>query len=99
VTGAVILVVDDEVQVRRFLRATLTSHGFQCLEAATAEDGLRELAQRQPDVVLLDLSLPDLDGIEFTRRVRGWSKVPILVLSARGQEKDKVAALESGADD
>jgi two-component system KDP operon response regulator KdpE len=99
VTGAVILVVDDEVQVRRFLRATLTSHGFQCLEAATAEDGLRELAQRQPDVVLLDLGLPDLDGIEFTRRVRSWSKVPILVLSARGQEKDKIAALESGADD
>jgi len=99
VSGATILVIDDEPQVRRFLRATLQSHGFTVLEAANGQDGLREVAQRHPDVVLLDLGLPDLDGLAVTQRLREWTAVPILVLSARGQERDKVQALEHGADD
>jgi two-component system KDP operon response regulator KdpE len=99
VSGATILVIDDEPQVRRFLRATLQSHGFTVLEAASGQDGLREVAQRHPDVVLLDLGLPDLDGLAVTQRLREWTAVPILVLSARGQERDKVQALEHGADD
>lgn len=97
--GALILVIDDESQVRRFLRATLASHGFRVIEADAAEPGLREAAQRHPDVVLLDLGLPDRDGLEVVRRLREWTSVPILVLSARGQEADKVQALEDGADD
>jgi len=94
-----ILVIEDEVQMLRFLRPALQSHGFRIHEARTGEEGLREAASRAPDVVLLDLGLPDLDGIEVTRRLREWSQVPILVISARGREEDKVAALDAGADD
>src|SRR5438132_14165545 len=94
-----ILIVEDEVQMLRFLRPALQGHGFRVLEARTGEEGLREAATRAPDVVLLDLGLPDLDGIEVTRRLREWTQVPILVISARGREEDKVAALDAGADD
>ena len=94
-----IVLIEDGPQVRRFLRATLGSHGYRLHEAETGEDGLIEAASRQPDVVILDLGLPDVDGLQVIRRLREWSKVPIIVLSARGQEGDKVAALDAGADD
>jgi len=95
----VVVLIEDEPQIRRFLRATLTSQGYRLFEAATAADGLVEVASRQPDVVIVDLGLPDLDGLEVIRRLREWSKVPVIVLSARGQERDKVGALDAGADD
>jgi len=95
----VVLLIEDEMQMRRFLRATLQSHEYQLVEATTARDGLAQAAGRNPDVILLDLGLPDGDGIDLTRRIREWSKVPIIVLSARGREEDKVAALDAGADD
>jgi two-component system KDP operon response regulator KdpE len=95
----VVVLIEDESQIRRFLRATLTGQGYRLFEVATGADALVEVAQRQPDVVILDLGLPDLDGLEVIRRLREWSAVPIIVLSARGQERDKVAALDAGADD
>ncbi|HTV24333.1 MAG TPA: response regulator [Polyangiaceae bacterium] len=95
----VILVIDDETAMRRFLRASLTSNGYQLLEAATAEEGITRAAAYNPDVILLDLGLPDLDGLVVTQRLREWSKTPIIVLSARGQEQDKIQALDAGADD
>ncbi len=94
-----VLVIEDEAQIRRFLRATLTANGYQLLEATTAQEGLMQAATRQPEIVILDLGLPDLDGLEVTRRLREWTTVPIIVLSARGQESDKVTALDAGADD
>jgi two-component system, OmpR family, KDP operon response regulator KdpE len=94
-----VLVIEDEAQIRRFLRATLTVNGYQLLEATTAQEGLVQAATRQPEIVILDLGLPDLDGLEVTRRLREWTTVPIIVLSARGQESDKVTALDAGADD
>ena len=98
-TEPLVLVVDDEPQLRRFLRASLPAQGYRLVEAATGEEALREAAARAPDLVLLDLGLPDLDGVEVTRRLREWSAVPIVVLSARDQEQDKVQALDAGADD
>jgi two-component system, OmpR family, KDP operon response regulator KdpE len=95
----VILVIDDEAPMRRFLRATLLHQGYQFVEAASGQEGLAQVAARQPQIVLLDLGLPDIDGLEVTRQLREWTNVPIIVLSARGQERDKVAALEAGADD
>ena len=95
----VVLLVEDEPQMRRFLRAALTGHGYRLVEAETAAAGLTEAATRNPEVILLDLGLPDLDGMEFSRRLREWSQTPIIVISARGQERDKVAALDNGADD
>jgi two-component system KDP operon response regulator KdpE len=95
----VVVLVEDEPQIRRFLRATLGSEGYRLFEVSTGADGLVEVAQRQPDVVVLDLGLPDMDGLEVIRRLREWSTVPIIVLSARGQERDKVGALDAGADD
>jgi two-component system KDP operon response regulator KdpE len=94
-----VLVVEDEPQVMRFLRATLPAHGYRVLEATSGTQAIVEAQTRQPDLVLLDLGLPDLDGLEVTRRIRGWSAVPIVVVSARGQERDKVQALDAGADD
>ena len=94
-----ILIVDDEPQIRRFLKATLDVHGY---EVAQAEDGRAALEQAttwRPDVILLDLGLPEIDGIEVCRRVREWSDIPIIVLSVRDRESDKVAALNTGADD
>ncbi|HKW95881.1 MAG TPA: response regulator [Methylomirabilota bacterium] len=95
----VVVLIEDEPQIRRFLRATLGSQGYRLHEATSGEDGLIEAGIRQPDVVILDLGLPDMDGLQVIRRLREWSKVPIIVLSARGQEGDKVAALDAGADD
>ena len=98
-SSPLVLVIEDEPQIRRFLRATLSAHGYRLIEAATAQEGLMHAATRQPEIVILDLGLPDLDGLELTRQLREWSTVPIIVLSARGQESDKVAALDAGADD
>ena len=95
----VVILIEDEPQIRRFLRATLTGQGYRLFEAPTGADGLVEVGSRQPDVVIIDLGLPDMDGIEVIRRLREWTAVPIIVLSARGQERDKVAALDAGADD
>ena len=83
----------------RFLRPALQGHGFRIVEASTGQDGIREAATRAPELVLLDLGLPDIDGLEVTRRLREWTQVPIIVISARGREDDKVAALDAGADD
>lgn len=94
-----ILIIEDEPQIRRFLRASLTGHGYRCQEATTGQEGLTKVATYQPDLLILDLGLPDLDGLEVTSRLREWSRLPIIVLSARGQEEDKVAALDAGADD
>lgn len=94
-----ILIVEDDKQIRRFLRATLAAEGYAYHEALTASDGIIQANARPPDLILLDLGLPDQDGIEVIRRVRESSQVPIVVLSARGQEKDKITALDSGADD
>jgi two-component system, OmpR family, KDP operon response regulator KdpE len=96
---AVVVLIEDEAQIRRFLRAALTGHGYRLFEAVNGADGLIEAASRQPDVVLLDLGLPDMDGLEVIKRLREWTTVPIIILSARGQEADKVAALDIGADD
>jgi two-component system KDP operon response regulator KdpE len=94
-----VLIIEDEPQMLRFLRPALQGHGFRIVEATTGQDGIRQAATRAPDLVLLDLGLPDIDGLEVTHRVREWSQVPILVISARGREDDKVAALDAGADD
>jgi len=94
-----ILLIEDEPQMRRFLRVTLQSHGYRLIEASSGQAGLSEGMTRNPNVVLLDLGLPDLDGIEVTRRFREVSEVPIIVISAREQEEDKVNALDAGADD
>jgi two-component system KDP operon response regulator KdpE len=97
--SGLILLIEDEPQMRRFLRITLQSNGYRLVEAASGQEGLKEAATRNPDVVLLDLGLPDLDGIEVAGRLREWSLVPIIVLSAREQEQDKIKALDAGADD
>jgi two-component system KDP operon response regulator KdpE len=94
-----ILLVEDEPQMRRFLRVVLKGHGYNLVEATTGEEGLTQAATRNPDVVLLDLGLPDMDGLEVTERLREWSETPIIVVSAREQEMDKIKALDAGADD
>ena len=97
--GPLVLLVEDEPQMRRFLRAALTSHDYRLVEAETAKEGIAQASARNPDVILLDLGLPDRDGLEVARDLREWSTTPIIVLSARGREQDKVAALDLGADD
>jgi two-component system KDP operon response regulator KdpE len=99
VTGPLVLVIDDEPPMRRFLRAALASQGYQVVEASTGADGLAQASMRTPELILLDLGLPDMDGLAVTQRLRAWTATPILVLSARGQEGDKIAALDAGADD
>jgi two-component system, OmpR family, KDP operon response regulator KdpE len=94
-----VLMIEDDPQIRRFLRAALAAEDYQFHEALTAEEGIAQAAARQPDLVLLDLGLPDRDGLDVIRGIRLWSQMPIVVLSARGQEKDKIAALDLGADD
>jgi two-component system KDP operon response regulator KdpE len=96
---ALVLVVDDEPQMRKFLRAALNSHGYRVTEAVSAAEATASLTSDPPQLMLLDLGLPDMDGIAFTRDLREWSAVPILVISARGREDDKVEALDAGADD
>lgn len=94
-----ILVIEDELETRRFLRASLRAHDYQVVEAATAREGLAHLSGRNPDLVLLDLGLPDADGLEVVRTIRASHRTPVIVLSARGREQDKVTALDRGADD
>ncbi|HMA40551.1 MAG TPA: response regulator [Gemmatimonadales bacterium] len=94
-----VLLIEDEPQMRRFLRAALESHDYRLVEATTSREGLAQATSRNPDVILLDLGLPDGDGIDLARRIREWSVTPIVVISARGKEQDKVAALDAGADD
>lgn len=94
-----ILIADDEPQIRKFLRTSLTSHDYHVIETQTVAETLKALTLNAPSLMLLDLGLPDGDGLDVIRELRGWSQLPIIVLSARGQEQDKVTALELGADD
>jgi two-component system, OmpR family, KDP operon response regulator KdpE len=98
-SGALVLVVEDEPQMRRFIRSSLTSHDYRLIETDTAKEAVALITSNNPELILLDLGLPDLDGIELTRKLRQWCRTPIIVLSARGREDDKVAALDAGADD
>jgi len=98
-TQAVVILIEDEIQIRRFVRATLQAEGWQVFEADTARRGLADAGTRKPDLLMVDLGLPDSDGIDLIRDVRSWSNVPIIVLSARTDEADKIAALDAGADD
>jgi len=97
--GPLILLVEDEPQMRRFLRVALEGTGYRYLEAATGQEGLALAVQHRPEAILLDLGLPDMDGLELVTRLREWSRTPVIVISARGQESDKVGALDAGADD
>jgi two-component system KDP operon response regulator KdpE len=94
-----VLLIEDDREIRHWLRVVLEAEGYRLFLEETGEQGLAEAAARQPDLVLLDLGLPDVDGVEVIRRIREWSTVPIIVISARGQEQDKVNALDAGADD
>jgi two-component system KDP operon response regulator KdpE len=94
-----VLVVDDEPPIRRFLHASLSAHNYTIYEAVNGQDALLQALNVRPDLIILDLSLPDFDGIEVTQRLREWTKIPIIILSVRGQEGDKIAALDAGADD
>jgi len=95
----IVLIVDDEPQMRKLVRITVSSHGYRVVEAATGAEGLQQASAHTPDLILLDLGLPDMDGLVVAKKLREWSTAPILVLSARGQEESKVAALDGGADD
>jgi two-component system KDP operon response regulator KdpE len=97
--GQRVLVVDDENSIRRYLRAALSAQGFTVHEAASGEEALNAVLDSRPDIIILDLGLPDVDGIEVTRRLREWSQTPIIILSVREAENDKIAALDAGADD
>src|SRR6059058_2145182 len=94
-----VLVIEDDPPLQRFLRLTLSNHNCTVIEATTGESGIRHAANDQPELIILDLGLPDVDGVEVTRRIREWSAIPIIVVSARGKEQDKVIALDAGADD
>ena len=94
-----ILVIEDDEQIRRFLRASFTADHYRLIEAETGLDGLAQAAARQPDLIVLDLGLPDIDGVEVIRQIRTTAQMPIIVLSARGQERAKIEALDAGADD
>jgi len=96
---ASVLVIDDEPQMRRLLRVTLEASGYQVIDAATGQDGIVQAAQARPEIILLDLGLPDLDGVQVLKRIREWSAVPIVILSVRDREHEKIAALDAGADD
>jgi two-component system KDP operon response regulator KdpE len=93
------LIIDDEVQIRRLLRVALEAENYQVREAETGQDGLAEVASRRPDIILLDLGLPDMDGLVVLKRLREWSETPVLVLTVRDDEQEKVAALDAGAED
>ncbi len=98
-SGALILLIEDDSQIRRFLRTTLASSGYRLLESTSGQDGLRQVSTQHPDLIILDLGLPDIDGLEVTEQLRSWTRTPIIVLSARDKEGDKVKALDLGADD
>src|SRR6266581_8948835 len=97
--GSTILLIEDELPIRRFLRASLTGNGYHLVEAETGEQGVRLAAQQPPDLVILDLGLPDMDGQEVLRRLREWLRAPIIILSVRDQDQQKIEALDGGADD
>lgn len=97
--GPKILLIEDEQEIRKFLRVSLLGHGYRLVESGTGRDGVMQAASQQPDMVILDLGLPDIDGMDVIRQVREWSHMPIIILSARGQENQKVEALDAGADD
>jgi two-component system KDP operon response regulator KdpE len=97
--GPTVLVVEDEPQMRRFLRATLETHAYRMVDASTGQEAIAEATTSAPDIVLLDLGLPDVDGVDIVRRLREWTDVPIVIVSARDQEKEKIRALDAGADD
>jgi two-component system KDP operon response regulator KdpE len=94
-----VLVVDDERAIRRFLNVSLNAHGYVVFDASTGEEALNAAMTHRPDLIILDLGLPDIEGTEVTRRLRQWTQVPIIILSVREQEADKIAALDAGADD
>jgi two-component system, OmpR family, KDP operon response regulator KdpE len=98
-SGLRVLVVDDELAIQRFLRVALNGQGFVVSEVGNGQDALQAMTQDRPDLVILDLGLPDMDGVEVTRRLREWSQVPVIILSVRDQEMDKISALDAGADD
>lgn len=98
-SAPVVLIIEDDPTVCQFLRLSLATKQYQVIETVTGQDGLAQAAARQPDLILLDMGLPDMEGLEVTRRLREWTMVPILILSGRRQESDKVAALDAGADD
>jgi two-component system KDP operon response regulator KdpE len=97
--GTEVLIVDDEQAIRRFLRTSLNAHGYTVHEAATGEDAIIKAINVQPDLIILDLGLPGINGIEVTKRLREWSDTPILILSVQDQDSDKIEALDAGADD
>ena len=98
-TQPLVLIIEDEPPLRRYLRTTLQAHGYQVEEAATGQEGRARVVDLAPDVILLDLGLPDGDGLDLARELREWSRIPIIIVSARGQEEDKILALDVGADD
>jgi two-component system KDP operon response regulator KdpE len=98
-TPPLILIIEDETPIQKFLRVALNSQAYQVVESETGGNGLIQAASRAPDLVILDLGLPDIDGVEVVKRLREWSAVPIIVVSARGKEQDKIVALDAGADD
>lgn len=98
-TGVRVLVVDDERAIQRFLQISLTAHGHTVFEATSGQEALEAVVAHRPDIVILDLGLPDIEGIEVTRRIREWTQIPIIILSVRDHETDKIAALDAGADD
>jgi len=98
-SGALVLVVDDEIAIRRFLRVALSGEGFSVSEAATGQEALLAMTREHPDLVSLALGLPDLSGLEITKRLREWTQIPVIILSVHDQEQEKIAALDAGADD
>jgi two-component system KDP operon response regulator KdpE len=97
--GAQILIVDDELQIRRFLRITLEANGYRIHETATGQDAILKTAQLRPDLVILDMGLPDMDGLDVLQRIREWTQTPVIILSVRDSDQDKILALDAGADD
>ena len=99
ILGAKVLVIDDEKEICRLIKVGLTALGFAFLEAGTGKDGIYQVAMAKPDLIILDMSLPDMDGLEVVKQIREWSAIPIIILSVRGREKDKIDTLDAGADD
>lgn len=97
--GARILIIDDEFQIRRLLKVALTAYGYEVKEVICGLDGLREAAVYRPDLIILDLGLPDIDGLQLLRQLREWSEIPVIILSVKEHEQDKISALDAGADD
>jgi two-component system KDP operon response regulator KdpE len=97
--GPVILIIEDESQIRRLLRLSLEAHGYQVKDATTAQEGLQQVAMARPDLIILDLGLPDMEGLDALKKLREWSRTPVIVLSVRNSEQDKIDLLDAGAND